>query len=67
MMLRCYAATASVDKQFGSVGSAHYIKIGDGRLCMQWLMQLSGWIPLYLIGKAGCGCYGQLTHNSSNI
>ena len=22
--------------QFGSAGSAHYIKIGDGRLCVQW-------------------------------
>ena len=24
-----------------------------------------GQSPLYLIGTAGCGCYGQLTHNSS--
>ena len=23
-------------KQFGSAESAHYIKIGDGRLSMQW-------------------------------
>ena len=29
-------ATASVEKQFVSAGSAHYIKIGDGRFCMQW-------------------------------
>ena len=26
----------ALTKQFGSAGSAHYIKIGDGRLCMQW-------------------------------
>ena len=26
----------ALTKHFGSAGSAHYIKIGDGRLCMQW-------------------------------
>ena len=26
----------ALTKQFGSAGSAHYIKIGDGMLCMQW-------------------------------
>ena len=26
----------ALTKQFGSAGSALYIKIGDGRLCMQW-------------------------------
>ena len=38
-------------KQFES---AHYIKIGDGRLCMQWAHAIVGAEPT-----------GQLTHNSS--
>ena len=41
-----YAATAIVDKQFGSVGSGHYIKIGDGRLCMQWPHAIVGAEPI---------------------
>ena len=36
----------ALTKQFGSAGSAHYIKIGDGRLCMQWPHAIVGAEPI---------------------
>ena len=35
----------ALTKQFGSTGPGHYIKIGDGRLCMQW--------PHAIVGQLG--------------
>ena len=35
----------ALTKQFGSAGPGHYIKIGDGRLCMQW--------PHAIVGQLG--------------
>ena len=35
----------ALTKPIGSAGSAHYIKIGDGRLCMQW--------PHAIVGQLG--------------
>ena len=49
----------ALTKEFGS---AHYIKIGDGRLCMQLPHSIVGVGPLYLIWTAGCGCFGP-THS----
>ena len=36
----------ALTKQFGLAGSAHYIKIGDGRLCMQWPHAIVGAEPI---------------------
>ena len=36
----------ALTKQFVSVGSAHYIKTGDGRLCMQWAHAIVGAEPI---------------------
>ena len=38
----------ALTKQFGSAVSAHYIKIGDGRLCMQWPHAIVGAEPIIL-------------------
>ena len=41
-----YAVTASVDKK---CGSAHYIKMGDGRLYMQWPHAIVGAEPIIVL------------------
>ena len=38
----------ALTRQFGSAVSAHYIKIGDGRLCMQWPHAIVGMEPIIL-------------------
>ena len=46
----------ALTKQFGLAVSAHYIKIGDGRLCMQWPHAIVGAEPILTTNLAACVC-----------
>ena len=68
-LLLCTAAVLrlAMTKQFGSAVSAHYIKIGDGRLSTQ-LRERAESIIFNRDGRLRMlrTPTGQLTHNSSN-